>query len=43
MALESIYEPAEGEVALSVLSRPDVDVDSEPKDGLFCIQVNSSM
>ncbi|XP_048761210.2 E3 ubiquitin-protein ligase RNF14-like isoform X2 [Ostrea edulis] len=40
MALESIYEPAEGEVALSVLSRPDVDVDSEPKDGLFCIQVD---
>jgi hypothetical protein len=42
LALESIYPPGEGEVALNVLSRPEVDLNSEPTDGLFCIQVSYS-
>ncbi|XP_061175759.1 E3 ubiquitin-protein ligase RNF14-like [Saccostrea echinata] len=39
LALESIYEPGKGVVGLNVLSRPEIKVNGEPKDGIFSIQL----
>ncbi|XP_062589705.1 E3 ubiquitin-protein ligase RNF14-like [Saccostrea cucullata] len=39
LALESIYGPGEGVVGLNVLCRPETDVDDNPTDGVYSIQV----